>query len=202
MMNKMKLLAGAALVSALLSAAPAFAQETATNRYEHGFYMGGFGGYGWTDADTAAADDVDGSDWGIFVGYELTSFLERMDWGFTVAIEAHYAWSTADDGAGATAVDKEHEYGISFRPGLAFLNGVTPMNLRPYGIIGYRNAKFENSIAGADDDFHGLELGVGTEIMAYDNWGVRLDYAHVFYGSEGTMDPDEDDIRLGVAYHF
>jgi opacity protein-like surface antigen len=203
MLNKAKLLAGAALVSALLSAAPALAADNeAPNRYDHGFYVGGFGGYGWTDTDTATAGDVDGSDWGAFVGYELTGFMNRMNIGVSAAIEAHYAWSHANDGTGAGAVDKDHEWGISFRPGLSFLHGATPMNLRPYGIIGYRRAEFENSIPGADDDFDGFELGIGTELMAFDNWGVRLDYTHVFYESAGTMDPDEDDLRLGVSYHF
>ena len=38
--------------------------------------------------------------------------------------------------------------------------------------------------------------------MAYNAFGVRLDYTHVFYKEDDGLDPSEDNLRLGVAYHF
>ena len=49
---------------------------------------------------------------------------------------------------------------------------------------------------------YGFELGAGTELVTFQNFGVRADYTHVWYGSSSGFNPDEDDVRLGVAYHF
>lgn len=207
-MKKSKLMAGTAAVLAIfaLLASPALAQDAGVPYNQRpvpdqgGIYLGGFGGWGWTDMDAAGGANVDGMDWGVFGGYKMTGLLS--EWNMTAALEVHAAWSDADDAGGGFAYDKDHEWGFSFRPGIKFLSDVAPFDLNPYGILGYRNASIDNTVVGADDDFHGFELGLGTELIAYGNWGVRLDYAHVWYGSEGTMEPDEDDLRLGLAYHF
>jgi hypothetical protein len=166
-------------------------------------YIGGYGGYGWTDLDTNGPDfDVNGGDYGIFAGIGLDALTRHtnMDWGVTGAIEGFYGWSDADDSSFGTEAAKDHEWGVNFRPGMAFLDRYSPMGMKPYGIIGYRRANFE--VGGADEDFNGFELGLGTELLAYNDFGVRLDYSHVWYGEENGIDPDENDLRLGVAYHF
>ncbi|HYD17387.1 MAG TPA: hypothetical protein VEF76_02780 [Patescibacteria group bacterium] len=210
MTKKLSLLAGtAALAMFLTAAAPASADMDANGHTNtdngSGFYAGGYGGFSWTDAETAGADaNLNGGDYGVFVGLELTQWLNSMsNMGMTAAVEAHYGWSTADDDIGAVSIEKEDEFGLSFRPGFTALNEHMPLGIKPYGIIGYRNLELEAAGAGlGDEDFHGFELGLGTEVMAFGDIGVRLDYTHVFYGSEGGIDPDEDDLRLGVAYHF
>ena len=176
-----------------------------------GIYVGGFGGYSWTDADTNAGTDfnVNGGDYGLFAGYQLDTLLDRtMGLGINGAIEGHYAWSDADDsatiGGVPVGVEKDNEWGISFRPGLSFVDNAMPWSLRPYGIIGYRNAKFQASAPGISGSqrHDGFELGLGTEVVAYQDFGVRLDYSHVWYEDKNGVDPSEDDLRLGVAYHF
>jgi len=170
-----------------------------------GFYFGGYGGYSWSDVDLSPGPsfDVNGGDYGLFAGYQFGHFFDRS-LGMTAAIEFNYGWSDADDSAGGTDANKNQEWGVSFRPGFAFVDKYAPFGLKPYGIFGYRRAEFsvDTPVGSGDEDFNGFELGIGTELLAYQQFGVRLDYSHVFYSEHGDVDPDEDDIRLGLAYHF
>jgi outer membrane immunogenic protein len=199
MKNNLKLLAGTAAISFMLFTVPAMAATDAQMAQDQsGFYVGGYGGYGWTDGEVAGPDlDINGGDYGVFAGYEMTNILGSGNIAVNGALEFHYGWSSADDSAAGTSVDKDNEWGISFRPGMTFLD----MNsLKPYGIVGYRRTEFDSNVGG--DHFNGFELGLGTELIAMGDLGLRADYTHVWYGSEGGLDPDEDDLRVGVAYHF
>ncbi len=176
-----------------------------------GVYMGAFGGYDWTDADTENAPDPDinGGDYGLFAGYSMDTLLDRtIGLGINGSLEGHFAWSDADDdttvGGAEVHSEKNHEWGISFRPGLSFVNQMMPLDLKPYGIVGYRNAQYETSTAAGSHsrNYDGFELGIGSEVVAYKDVGVRLDYSHVWYGEHDGVDLDENDLRLGVAYHF
>jgi hypothetical protein len=208
MNSKIILAASAAIIALALPFNPAHAgpshRHSDTFTDQSGLYVGGFGGYSWTDADVGASDaDINGADLGVFIGYTLDAFLDRtIGMGINGAIEAHYAWSNADDSNGAGNTETDDEWGVSFRPGLSFFN-YEPLGIKPYAILGYRNAEFDSTVAGVNqENLDGFELGIGTELVAYGNYGVRLDYSHVFYGEENGIDADENDIRLGVAYHF
>jgi outer membrane immunogenic protein len=200
MMNHKPTLAGLALLAILMST-PAMAQSQ--EPYVEGevsplsgVYVGGYGGYGWTDAEDGG--DLDGFDYGVFAGYSIDTLLDRtLGLGINASLEGFYGWSDQDD----DGIEKENEWGINLRPGLSFVDNYMPLGLKPYGIVGYRRAEFNPS--GGSSEWHdGFELGLGTEIMAYQDFGVRLDYSHVFYEDKGGIDPDEDDIRLGLSYHF
>lgn len=209
MTRKLTLLAGTALlaVAAFVPFSAANAQDQRSQpEYVQGspsplsgFYLGAYGGYGWTDADVDGGNDadLDGFDYGGFAGYSLDTILDRtLGMGIGGAIEGFYGDSTQDDGD----FDKHQEWGINFRPGLTFMDNYA-LGFKPYGIIGYRSGEFDS--AGGGTDWHdGFELGLGTEMIAYGNYGVRLDYSHVWYDDKGGVDPDEDDLRIGVAYHF
>jgi len=171
-----------------------------------GAYVGAYGGYGWTNADiTNNADaNIDGADYGVFAGYSLDTLLDHtIGMGINGSLEGFYGWSDADDTSGGVDYQKKNDWGVSFRPGLSFVQDYT-MGLKPYGILGYRRAEFENSVAGVSNtDWHnGFELGVGTEVIAYGNVGIRLDYSHVWYGAKNGINPEENNLRLGVGYHF
>lgn len=199
------------LGTALLLGATAFSTASmAQDGLFGGPYVGVYGGYGWTEADVTGGGTVepDGADYGIYAGFKadklLDSTVNQTGLGLTGAVEVSYGWSSADDNVGGVSIEKDSEFGISFRPGLSFLNNDSVVNFNPYGILGYRRANYEASIGGlsADEDFDGFELGIGTELVAYGDYGVRVEYSHTFYGEEGGFDPDEDNVRLGVSYHF
>lgn len=211
-MKKTFLKAGvAALALTLFISAPASAQSQTRADGDtvarSNFYLGGYGGYGWTDADIDAGPtaDVNGGDYGVMAGFEIGGFLDRsLGVGLNGALEFHYGWSDADDTVGGALIEKDNEWGVSFRPGLAFVSKMMPLDLKPYAILGYRRTELEVTTGGTtfDQGYDGFELGIGTELVAYGDFGVRLDYTHVFYGEEAGIDPSEDNLRLGVVYHF
>ena len=207
-----KILLGTVAVFALTTAG-AQAQEYNSNGYDLGPYVGAYGGYGWSYDDVGGSDiGINGGDYGIYAGIEgdalLDATINRVGLGLTGAIEAHYGWSSADDSVGAVEFEKDTEWGVSFKPGLKFLDNKLPLAAAPYAILGYRNTEYDASAnigaltVGGSETYHGFELGFGTELLAYQDVGVRLEYTHVFYGEENGFDPDEDNIRLGLGYHF
>lgn len=208
MKNILSLLLGA---TCLTYAAAASAQDYQTNVAPmDGLYIGAYGGYGWNNVDTNAGVDfdADGDEYGVFLGYQIDSLLNktvgRLGMGVTGAVEVYYTESSADDSVAGISIEKDYDWGINFRPGLTFLDPYSPFGMKPYGIIGYRNASFDGSGAGLsdDEDFDGFELGLGGEVFAYQSVGVRLDYTHVFYEEKSGIDPSENNLRLGVSYHF
>lgn len=205
-----KLLFGTVAILSVSTVHGARAENVYDNDTSIGPYVGVYGGYGWTDADTNAGVSVspDGGDYGIYGGVQVDQLLDstvnRTGLGLTGAVELHYGWSGADDNVGGVNFEKDNEFGVSFRPGLSFLNNNAVLDINPYGIIGYRRTEYEASVGGlsADDEYDGFELGIGTQLLAYEDVGVRLDYTHVWYGEENGFDPDEDNLRIGVGYHF
>lgn len=203
-MNRHLLFTAGAIALSLAFTPLAQAQSTTDNMLRPNFYAGVYGGYGWTDADFASGGgmDVNGGDYGFMLGYEMGAPIDTLA-GMTAAIELHLGWSNAHE-SGAFEVEKNSEWGISFRPGFAFISDSMPLGLKPYGILGYRATKFEEDFGDTTEEhtYDGFELGIGSELVAYDDIGLRLDYTHVFYRGEGGIDPSEDNLRLGLAYHF
>ena len=197
-----KLLLGTVAALSVATFQTAQAQETDLN----GFYAGFYGGYTWADTENSRGADPSpsGTDYGVYGGYKIDSMLESTGLGITGALEGHWGGSTADDTVGGVKIEKGREFGLSFRPGLTFLNSDAIFDINPYAILGYRNTEFEASVVGltADETYHGFELGIGTELVAYDNMGIRFDYTHVFYGEENNIDPSEDNFRIGIGYNF
>lgn len=193
-MRKLFLIATMAVTG--LCASQSHAQET--NR---GFmpYAGIYGGYNSTSDD---AVDLDGGDFGGFAGFKLDSLFSMP---ISAAFEIQYGLSTSEGDATNSTLEKTSEFGISFRPGLTYMPDNSPFYLNPYAILGYKIANYEETLStglSIEDSLHGFELGIGAEFLAYDNWVLRGEYSHTFYGKEGNFDPSEDTFRLGLAYKF
>ncbi len=205
-----KLLLTATCSIALIAGASQANAQNAMDRTFTGPYVGVQGGYSMSDADTAVGDlDLNGGDYGVFVGFQADTLFDntvnKTGLGLTGALEFDYNWSTADDTLGNINVEKDHDWGVSFRPGLAVINEVTPFDWNPYGIVGYRQAEYEANVPGiasGEESYHGLELGIGAELISYDQVGVRVEYSHTWYGEENGIDPSENDFMVGLAYHF
>ena len=183
---------------AIAFSAPSMAQDMGSSPLT-GAYIGLLGGYTNTELEAGgASEDLTGGDYGIFAGFKLDKYLENSI-GITGAIEAHYAWSTADEEIGGITLEKDSEFGISFRPGISISE-----RFNPYGIIGYKRTEFDASGFGlsASEDYNGVELGLGAEVLSYGNIGFRLEYAHTWYDEDDGLDVDEDTIRAGVSYNF
>lgn len=180
-----------------LSTAALANQDNDRNSNFSGPYIGLYGGYDWSDLGGAEPNGWDG---GLFAGYRLDSMLNRT-LGMNGAIEAFYGLSDSGDNLNGNGFEKNNEWGVSFRPGLSFLDKITePVGIVPYGILGYRNTEFKS--AGGAERYDGFDLGIGTELLAYGDLGMRAEYNHTWYASEGGIDPDSDNLRLGVSYHF
>ena len=202
---------------AFLSAAPLSTSALAANSSNDGirttaltgFYAGGFGGYDWSNLDTSTASpSTKGWEGGLFAGYKLDALMKQMNnfgIGMNGALEGFYGWSNSDNSFAGGRIEKDHEWGVSFRPGFSVVErAFSPMGINPYGILGYRNTEFSGTSGGLSGSNHydGFELGIGTELIAKGNFGVRAEYSHVWYAADNGIDPDSDDVRIGLAYHF
>ncbi len=198
---KKLLLTSAALIG--LTTSGAMAQDTyynngdRTQTYTASPYVGAYGGYGWSeDGDI----DMNGGQYGVFVGMQadrlLDSTINRTGLALSGALEAHYGWNNADD----DGFSRDHEWGVSFRPGLNIISNTFDLQTVPYAIIGYKRANIDTP--SGDNNHDGFELGLGTELVAWDQAMVRLEYSHTFFEEKGGIDPDDDSIRLGVGYRF
>jgi outer membrane immunogenic protein len=212
------LMTAAAVASLALVASSAFAETSYRNTRENvsnspftGPYLGVYGGYDWSEAesDTPGFEpEIDGWEAGVFGGFRVDGLLDRIDGvgiGMNGAVEAFYGMSNSDANIGGVDVEKGNEWGVSFRPGFSFTDRLaSPLGIAPYAILGYRNTEFEAFAggAGASERYDGFELGIGTELLAYGDLGVRAEYSHVWYASENGIDPDSDSVRLGLSYHF
>jgi len=177
-------------------------------------YLGLYGGYSFTEGVASADAEPSGLDYGGFAGLKFEDPISD-DLAFTLGIEFSAGGaSVEDDGAqiilGAnvsSTFEKNYEYGASVRPGLSFKPSASFV-INPYAILGYRRTEYDitasagGASASVSQEYDGFELGLGTNLLTYNNFDLRFEYSHTFYDEEGTFSPDEDSFRFGLVYHF
>lgn len=106
-------------------------------------------------------------------------------------------------------------WGLAVLPGMK-LNDTTLGYFR----LGYDWTKFESNSSGVNATTTpattfsgsgnktegGWDFGLGLETLVYQNWSVRTEYNHVWYGSfnagNTSIDASDNQFNLGVLYHF
>jgi len=206
MITKIKLFASTAAVLATVFTFSSAQASDMMNMSD--FYAGGYGGWGWTKTDVSGGSSVNlnGTNWGGFVGYNFGNMPSQQNLGMQLGVEAHYGWTagtgtTTTVGGVPTSLEQKHEWGVDLRPGFASLISSAPLDIKPYAILGYRRTEFSDSTH-SNSEHPGFALGLGTELVSYQHFGLRLDYDHVFFKSRDGLDPHENDLRAGLVYHF
>ncbi|WP_232494053.1 outer membrane protein [Novosphingobium kaempferiae] len=202
--------------SAIVSAAPAMAQDAGAVQPFSGVHVEALMGYDVSKAGSSIDDDVnedndqsiDGLAYGVGAGYDI-----RMN-NFVFGPEAEVTWSTAktkfDDGDfegfGIGNVKTNRDLYVGARLGYV----VSPKTML-YAKGGYTNAKFDvrNSVGtvttNRDIDADGWRIGAGVEQQVTNNVFAKVEYRYSNY-SKGELDytgdfPDGDRFNLDLDRH-
>lgn len=184
-----------------------------------GFYLGGFGGYGWggkfssNDGDVASASELSGGFGGGTIGYNWQAMHSQLVWGVEVDVAASDMSLTYNEG-GASSSYKVNSFGsVTGRLGTTAFNSAL---LYVKGGYAWANTKL-NVMDGADSfssgEFHsGFTIGAGLEYLVAPAWSAKVEYMYADYG-KGTYGPAPDGefgrlgltnhtIKAGINYHF
>jgi outer membrane immunogenic protein len=166
-----------------------------------GFYGGIHGGYGWGDAESPNAADVelDGALAGGQIGYNWQ--LARV----VVGIEADISWSGMDGQTGTTSHELDWLGTVRGRIGL-------PMGRTlPYITGGFAFGEATRTIPGASASAShtGFTAGAGIERALSDRASAKLEYQYVDLGEETyslpgapVADLKAHTVRLGLNFRF
>jgi hypothetical protein len=179
-----------------------------SSRDTNGFsgpYLGADIGYNWGsfDANNPAGPDgdvdTDGWEGGLLAGYGYAT--NPTGFGGYAGVEAGYEWSGADGSFAGTAFEKNHNWLVTFRPGVTMANG----NTLAYGVVGYSRAEFEAN--GDNDNLDGLVLGGGTEFgMWRAPMKMRLEYNYIDYEdanlSNINFEGHENTVKTGLVFRL
>jgi outer membrane immunogenic protein len=185
-----------------------------------GFYIGGMGGYGWSDQVeasvlgirvSASSNDLKGGFGGGTIGYN------RQMGNWVLGVEADGAWSDMRyslSAFGVTAADKIRSFGsVTGRVGY-----VPVQPLMVYFKGGYAWADNQISATGfgatfAESRFHsGWTVGAGLEYMFVPDWSAKVEYMYADYGKATYLSSfvpggvglgaTVNSVKAGVNYHF
>ena len=187
-----------------------------------GFYIGGFGGYGWSNSVTASVpgggsltatgSDINGGFGGGTIGYNWQAPGSQWVWGLEV------------DGAGADLSDSATALGVTGKEQVDAFGSVTgrigiafdSMLLYAKGGYGWADNKISASGLGAsfsESKMHsGWTVGGGLEWMFARQWSAKVEYQYYDLDSErylvSALPPGVDlkgsfhTVKLGINYHF
>jgi outer membrane immunogenic protein len=161
-----------------------------------GFYVGGHGGYGWSDSQGL---DLKGGFGGGQVGYNYQ--MNNFVWG----IEGDVAWADISETfLGLVSVKFDTLASVRGRLGIAYGSALF------YGTGGGGWGHFKVSAGPFSDSawLSGWTAGAGIEYAFMPNWSAKVEYLHYGFGSEtffGALSSgnfDVNTIKAGINYRF
>lgn len=217
-----KLLLGTAGLAVLAMMSPANAADLAARPYAkappvpyvapvtwQGFYIGGFGGYGWTGDNSANNGDANGGFGGGTVGYNW------QNGNIVFGIEVDAAGADISASAGVPGVDWAKSQIDAFGTVRGRLGIAPSPSTLLYVTGGYAWANNKLSVdalgfSGSDSRTHsGWTVGAGLEYMFAPSWSAKVEYLYAdlegqnyFNGAVTTGRASLNTVKAGVNYHF
>ncbi|MCA6125996.1 porin family protein [Bradyrhizobium sp. WSM 1704] len=180
-----------------------------------GFYIGGFGGYGWSNEVHASATGVGGIDFstdevkGGFGGGTLGYNWQAPGSTFVGGIEVDAAGSGIQYTLAGIGKDELNAFGsVTGRLGLAYNAALF------YVKGGYAWANNKATVLGvSESNLHsGWTVGGGFEYMFAPSWSGKVEYMYADYAKEtyfaSVVPPGADvgasfhTVKAGINYHF
>lgn len=193
-----KLLAATLLAAGMVTSA----QAQSTTQGFAGPYAGGQIGHDSFNARIGDANDnaklgANGIEGGIFAGYNFQ--MENFVGGVEAQLGLTDAQSSGTLGGTDFALKGKHSYGLSVRAG-ALLSD----NALLYAHGGWTRAKFAVDFGAIDDKatYDGWKAGLGLEILVTENVSARGEYAYTDYEGRFGIEPKNNSVQLGIAWHF
>jgi len=206
-----RLLLSSIAFAAIALAAPASAADMATRGPVYkaaqaplfnwtGFYVGGHGGYGWSDAANLNPKGWFG---GGQVGY---NWQYAPNW--VVGLEADISGGdiSTNGGVAPLAGSKTNYFGT----GRARL-GYTVDRVMVYGTggVAWAHNRANDATFQDDRDHIGWTAGAGLEYAFAPNWSTKLEWLYADYGSKTyaltaptRVDLTDNSLKLGINYRF
>ena len=184
-----------------------------------GWYLGAQVGYDsyrvrntFADADTALNPVFAANGWvgGLMLGYGMM----MNDW-FYLGGEIFANGSNADENlsyteAGSSSTlgfEANGSYGLGILPGVKMTDSTLT-----YVRLGWNWANLKSTAASSgvsvskSNTSNGFVFGVGMETLIVDNWSVRGEFDHTWYGDYNfggsSVNPSDNQYMLGLLYHF
>lgn len=174
-----------------------------------GFYIGAHGGYSWGDLsfreldETDPAYEFDPEDF--FGGGQVGANLQLGPW-FVIGVEGTFSGGDFSDGADIfTNGGGEHSRGhvdsdwiatVAGRVGVSFWHNRLLAYAR--GGAAFTEFDYDTEEVGGSERFHANEdrtaglVGGGIEYAFTCHWSVKLEYNHLFFGSEDVTGIEDD----------
>jgi outer membrane immunogenic protein len=225
-----------ASVGVLALSVPSYAADLAARPYTkapppvvapvpswNGFYIGGFGGYGWSNeisvgnvfigGTRVTTDELNGAFGGGTIGFNWQAPGSQFVWGIEVDVAG------SDIGAGdsnglVSARDRIDVFGsVTGRLGVAFNSAL----LYVKGGYGWANNQIDVDAFGVNvfsqsNTHSGWTVGAGLEYLFAPNWSAKVEYQYYDFGSQnyasgivpGGIDLGASihTVKAGINYHF
>lgn len=209
------------LAPAPYTKAPPVVAPIATNW--SGFYIGGFGGYGWSNEISASnpfvggirasTDELNGGFGGGTIGYNWQAPGSQFVWGIEVDVAGGDIGTSASFGpvSGKDSIDAfgsvTGRLGVAFNSALLYVKGGygwanNQIDVDAFGVNIYSQSKTHS----------GWTIGAGLEYMLAPNWSAKVEYQYYDLGKEnyasnvilGGVDLGASihTVKAGINYHF